>query len=380
VRRILSDVELVVHLASAPKVRGGDTALVERIAEALGLAASRIRKVVVCDNQHRGSELSFVVVDQPGDANQSAGSRAQQLMLRHARGEEPLVVGAQVYNVTVKDEGYADVLRSLDDPEGAELESRAPAGEEPGFDPVEVGAFVEGGDAAGFTLEEAFGANMEGSSEGGGFTQEPLLVRDLVSRGARLDDARFAVEASGGVSLEAAIALLRNTASQSPRGGASPADSPTSQAIAASMRELEANEGRQQANAGTENEDEDEAWAAAMELSLNNLHIAGPPGGASEGQLRGDANSNDSQGGRAPPPPGHHTITEGSHARRDRNLDDDEALAEAMKQSLRGQGPDTREEMARKIVETLGVSHEQAMMAVEATGGQSIEAAIELCF
>ena len=128
----------------------------------------------------------------------SAGSRASQLMLRHARGEDTLTVGAEVYAITVKDEGYADVLRSLDDMHGEELEARAPLGAEPGFDPVEVGAFVEGGDAAGFTLEEAFGANMEGGAPPG--RQEPLLVRDLVARGAKLEDARFAVEASGGVS------------------------------------------------------------------------------------------------------------------------------------------------------------------------------------
>ena len=88
-----------------------------------------------------------------------------------------------------------------------------------------------------------------------------------------------------------------------------------------------------------------------------------------------------------------------AHSRRDQNLDDDAALAEAMKQSMLGQSGDTREalvarshpldlqyttphsqEMAAKIIEMLGVSLEQANMAVEATGGQSLEAAIELCF
>ena len=74
-------------------------------------------------------------------------------MLQHARGQRPLVVGADVYNITVKDEGYAEVLRSLHDEGGEELRARAPGEGEERYDPVEVGAVVEGGDAEGVTLE-----------------------------------------------------------------------------------------------------------------------------------------------------------------------------------------------------------------------------------
>jgi len=66
-----------------------------------------------------------------------------------------------------------------------------------------------------------------------------------------------------------------------------------------------------------------------------------------------------------------------SQHREDANYHDDAALAEAMRLSMAPMG-ESKEQMVQQLVEALGVSHEQASMAVEATGGKSMEAAAEL--
>ena len=73
-QRILVDVPLVAQLSAMPRVRGGDAALLQRLADALDVPVARIRSVEVTDNGRRGAQLSFVVADAPGD--KAAGRQA----------------------------------------------------------------------------------------------------------------------------------------------------------------------------------------------------------------------------------------------------------------------------------------------------------------
>ena len=62
--RILADIEMVAHLSGAPLVRGGDAALVQRIADALEVPVERVRNVQVAPHMgfsHRIPDVTWLL-------------------------------------------------------------------------------------------------------------------------------------------------------------------------------------------------------------------------------------------------------------------------------------------------------------------------------